>query len=94
MSGRKKYEEETVQGIQEKETPETVNNPVPEEKKEIMEAEDKTAAQEPVQYKIVCSQAVSKEIGGINFQNGIAHTKDVYTASWFGNKAGYSVSKE
>lgn len=54
----------------------------------------KAAAQQPCRYKIVCCQTVSKQIGGLSFQNGVAYTEDAYTASWFGNKAGYTVSKE
>lgn len=52
----------------------------------------KAAAQQQCRYKIVCYQTVNKQIGGLSFQNGVAYTEDAYTASWFGNKAGYTVT--
>lgn len=42
-------------------------------------------------YKISCCNPVNKAIGGVKFRDGIAYTDDAYTASWFGNKAGYNV---
>lgn len=47
---------------------------------------------EPV-YQITCCNPVSESFGGVTFEEGVASTKDGFTASWFGNKEGYAVSK-
>lgn len=50
------------------------------------------ALQEAPGYRIACRNAVSKEIGGVAFTNGVGYTNDGFTASWFSNKDGYEVS--
>ena len=57
------------------------------------EAEADTAPQETTRYMITCRNTVSKEIGGVTFVKGVGYTEDGFTASWFGNKCGYYVSK-
>ena len=45
-------------------------------------------------YKIVCRNAINETFGGVSFSNGVAYTKNSFTASWFRNKEGYIVEKE
>ena len=47
---------------------------------------------EPV-YQITCCNPVSEYFGGVIFKEGVAYTKDGFTASWFRNKEGYIVSR-
>ncbi|MDE7339936.1 MAG: hypothetical protein K2N80_05150 [Lachnospiraceae bacterium] len=44
-------------------------------------------------YKITCCNPINDSFGGVIFANGVAHTKNGFTASWFRNKKGYTVSK-
>ena len=43
-------------------------------------------------YEITCKNQITKQIGGVNFENGVGHTCDDYAASWFAAKDGYTVS--
>lgn len=43
-------------------------------------------------YEITCRNQITKQIGGVNFENGVGHTCDDYAASWFASKDGYTVS--
>lgn len=47
---------------------------------------------EPV-YQITCCNPVSESFGGVIFKEGVAYTKDGFTASWFRNKEGYAVKR-
>lgn len=47
-----------------------------------------------VSYEINCRNKVSKNIGGVDFINGVGHTTDGFKASWFANKEGYKVEKD
>lgn len=44
-------------------------------------------------YKITCCNPINDSFGGVAFVNGVAYTKDGFTASWFRNRKGYTVSK-
>lgn len=45
-------------------------------------------------YRITCRNKISEVIGGVMFVAGVGYTRDAYSASWFANKDGYSVSEE
>lgn len=42
-------------------------------------------------YKVICRNPITKQIGGVEFQNGVGYTEDGYAASWFAAKDGYTV---
>lgn len=48
---------------------------------------------EPV-YQITCCNPINESFGGVTFKEGVACTNDGFTASWFRNKEGYTVSAE
>lgn len=58
------------------------------EESEALEKEDTE-----IVYRIMCCNQISESFGGVTFKEGVAYTKDGFTASWFGNKEGYTVSK-
>lgn len=45
----------------------------------------------PNRYKITCRNDITKQIGGVDFENGVGYTADSYAASWFAAKDGYTV---
>lgn len=45
-------------------------------------------------YRITCRNRISETIGGVMFVEGVGYTRNAYSASWFANKDGYSVSEE
>lgn len=60
------------------------------------ETDNESEVNEPAvsqNYKIICCNLINESFGGVTFHNGIAHTNDSYTASWFRNK-GYTVIRE
>ena len=59
----------------------------------VVEAEAQERPNTENSYKITCCNPINDSFGGVTFKNGVAHTKNVFTASWFGNKEGYTVSK-
>lgn len=44
-------------------------------------------------YEIVCRNPINEAFGGVSFHEGIAHTSNGFTASWFNNKEGYIVKE-
>lgn len=44
-------------------------------------------------YKITCCNPINDSFAGVTFVNGVACTKNGFTASWFRNRKGYTVSK-
>lgn len=45
-------------------------------------------------YRITCCNLINESFGGVTFKEGVACTDDGFTASWFRNKEGYTVSAE
>ncbi|MCI8358069.1 MAG: hypothetical protein HFI51_07980 [Lachnospiraceae bacterium] len=67
-----------------------------EEKAEMSAKESKALEKANTEhvYQITCCNPVSGSFGGVTFKEGVAYTKDGFTASWFRNKEGYIVSAE
>ncbi len=59
----------------------------------VEEAEVQEQPESEDNYKITCCNPINDSFGGVIFANGVAHTKNGFTASWFRNKKGYTVSK-
>lgn len=55
--------------------------------------EAKAAEQQQKQYKITCRNKIAKQIGGVDFKDGVGYTFDGYAASWFAAKDGYTVER-
>ncbi|MCX4341329.1 MAG: hypothetical protein OSJ72_17005 [Lachnospiraceae bacterium] len=53
----------------------------------------KAAEQQPKKYKITCRNKIAKQIGGVDFKDGVGYTFDGYAASWFAAKDGYTVER-
>ena len=45
----------------------------------------------PNRYKITCRNRITKQIGGVDFVDGVGYTVDAFAASWFETKDGYIV---
>lgn len=71
-------------------------SPKPEEKvtePEVMPEEKAAGPGNTPSFQIRCCSPISKSFGGVTFVNGVAETTDGFTASWFGNKKGYTVTE-
>jgi len=44
-------------------------------------------------YHIICRNKVTKNIGGVDFVDGVGYTEDAFEASWFASKEGYTVNR-
>lgn len=53
----------------------------------------KVAERQPEQYRIICRNKITKQIGGVDFKGGVGYTFDGYAASWFAAKDGYTVER-
>ena len=42
-------------------------------------------------YMVTCRNKITKQIGGVDFKDGVGYTSDSYAASWFDGKDGYTV---
>lgn len=56
-------------------------------------AEQQVAERQPEQYRIICRNKITKQIGGVDFKGGVGYTFDGYAASWFAAKDGYTVER-
>lgn len=67
----------------------------PTQEAEQPKSEQPTQAEETSlhRYKIECCNQINESFGGVSFQNGVAYTDSCFTASWFRNKVGYTVSE-
>lgn len=52
-----------------------------------------TDAPEERIFRITCRNRISESVGGVEFVDGTGYTRDGFSASWFANKSGYTVSR-